>query len=440
MSKKEAAPKKKQTLAELRQTMTLSSPRKIAAIPFRSDILNLVSGGILCGYINEISGNPGMFKSTLAAEGVIGCEQSGGYVVIHDKERKLTESRFAALTGGKHNIRKENPRVWYFEDDVAKGFIITIELVFEHLHQIIGGIRQEDLERLQAKFEDGTASASLIERYQSILSGKAAAKVTKSKKGKKKATKKDNESICKEIAAALMSPGQLHDDERSAVLCVADSVTSIPGQEEAIDPKTGLPNMSPQPALQARIWSNMLRTAGFFDHKVALLHIAQIRTHGIMSYGGRAYKKSAVSAAQEFYATNRIKIFQDSDGVLYRAPDGSVLKGSKLNFDERLHQIGTVINASVDKNLDGLRTDVPIYMLNTTGTDVVNSMWEFLAGRKLINPGGGWYKFDPQFLNVDASFRRDQFFDIYAQHGAAIWSALQRWKTGILYGTEGGSR
>lgn len=426
---------KRKTLDELRQTTGISSPRKIAAIPFRSDIMNLVAGGVLCGYINEISGNPSMFKSTLAAEVIVECEKSGGYVIIHDKERKLTDSRFSALCGNNHKIRKENPRVWYYEDDPARGFIITIEKVFEHLHDIVGGIRLKDLEKLKEKFEEGDVSAALIEKYSSILSEKAQAKRAKDAKKKgKKESKKDNEAICKEIAAALMSPGQLHDEERSIVLAVADSVTSIPAQEEALDPKTGLPNLTPQPAIQARVWSNMLRTAGFFDHKVALLHIAQIRTHGIMSYGGKAYKKAAVSAAQEFYATNRIKIFQDSDGVLYRAPDGSILKGSKLNYDERLHQIGTVIMASVDKNLDGLRTDVPIYMLNTTGTDVVNSMWEFLTGRKLVVAGGGWFKFDPNFLSVDATFRRDQFLDIYAKHGAAIWSALQRWKTGILYG------
>lgn len=428
--------KEKMTLSELRSKLSISSPRSIAAIPFRSDILNLVAGGVLCGYINEISGNPGMFKSTLAAEAAVVCERDGGYVIIHDKERKLTESRFSALTAGKHNIKKENPRVWYFEDDPANNFIITIETMFEHLHQIIGGVRAKDLAVLKEKFADGDASQALIDRYSGILSEKTAAKLAKTKK----AGKKEKAAICAEIAEALMSPGQLHDDDRSVVLCIADSVTSIPAQEEAIDPKTGLPNMSPQPAIQARVWSNMLRTAGFFDHKVALLHVAQIRTHGIMAFGGKAYKKAAVSAAQEFYATNRIKVFQDSDGVLYRTPDGSILKGSKLSFDERLHQIGTVISASVDKNLDGLRTDVPIYMLNTTGTDVVNSMWEFLTGRKLIVPAGSWHRFDQSFLNLDQNFRRDQFLEVYSKHGAAIWSALQRWKASILYGNESGVR
>ena len=52
--------------AELRQSMRADEPSSPGSIPFKSDVLNLLTGGIQCSFITEISGNPSMFKSTLA--------------------------------------------------------------------------------------------------------------------------------------------------------------------------------------------------------------------------------------------------------------------------------------------------------------------------------------------------------------------------------------
>ena len=409
-------------LSELRAEKHLGTPRKIYSVPFRSDVLNLFTGGVKFGHVTEISGNPGMFKSTLLAEVAIHGLDTGAHVVVHDKERKLTESRFLSL--GCKIANKANPKFWYHEDDFPD-YVLTLEKMFEDMHEIWAGVRLDDLEQLQNKFKEGKATKAQQERYGHL------------EKKPKKATKKSLASWQKKIAEKLKSPAQLDDDDRSPIIWIVDSVTATPNADEAIDPKTGKPNLAPTMAKNARVWSDLFRTCGFLDAKVAALHIAQIRTAGIGSPRG-AYKKAAVPTANEFYATNRIKIFPRSGGSLYRDPKdpSSVIIGNRAEGEEKIFQVGSIIMASIDKNLEGVSTNVPLYMLASTGTDVINSLFEFLSLRNLIVTKGGWYAFDDTFWPERAgeTFRREGFTEIYLKHGAELYKKLLSWKELIQHG------
>jgi RecA/RadA recombinase len=392
------------SLEQLRAQKYLSTPGKISCVPYRSDVLNLFTGGgVKFGHVTEISGAPHMFKSTLLAEVVGAALNMGAHVVIHDKERKLTAGRFASL--GIKGADKSNPKFWYHED-LFPDYVLTLERMFEDMHEIWAGARLDDLRSLKSAFEAGEASAELCDRY-AHLNPKQRPKTT---------DKKKFASWQKQTAKNLLSVAQLDDEDRTPIVWIVDSVTAIPGDDEAIDPTTGKPNLKPSIAANARIWSTQFRVCGFMDSKVASLHIAQVRTAGIGK--GQAYKKAAVAVANEFYATNRIKIFPRAGGQLYRDPKNlnSIVIGSKAETsNDRAYQIGQIIMASIDKNLEGIRMTVPLYMLAETGTDVINSLFEFLTENKLVVSAGGYYTWDPDFWPERAgeNFRREGFTDIY---------------------------
>jgi RecA/RadA recombinase len=409
-------------LADLRAEKHLGTPRKIYSVPFRSDVLNLFTGGVKFGHVTEISGNPGMFKSTILAEVAIHGLDNGAHVVVHDKERKLTESRFLSL--GCKIANKSNPKFWYHEDDFPD-YVLTLERMFEDMHEIWAGVRLDDLEQLQKKFTDGKATKVQQSRYEHLVPKP------------KKENKKSMASWQKKVADKLKSPAQLDDEDKTPIIWIVDSVTATPNADEAIDPTTGKPNLKPTMAKNARVWSDLFRTCGFLDAKVAALHIAQIRTAGIGSPRG-AYKKAAVPTANEFYATNRIKIFPRSGGSLYRDPDEpeSISIGSKVGKEEKIFQVGSIIMASIDKNLEGVSTNVPLYMLASTGTDVINSLFEFLSLRNLIATKGGYYAFDDKFWpeRGGQTFRRGEFTQIYLEAGAEMLKKLVTWKELIQHG------
>lgn len=403
-------------LGELRSSQKLAEPRVLTSLPFRSDMLNLFTGGIKFGHVTEVSGNPGMFKSTLLAEVVGEALKQGAHVVVHDKERKLTADRF--LTLGIENANKNNPKFWYKEDDLPE-YILTLERMFEDMHEVYAAVRHDDMESIKDQFVAGEASRSLCKRYQHLNAKALPAKDKKTKGWQTLVSKK------------FMTPSQLLDVDKTPIVWIVDSVTSIPNQDEAVDPVTGKPNLKPSIAKNARVWSTLFQTCGFMDARVAALHIAQIRTAGIGT--GRAYKKAAVPSANEFYATVRLKLFPAAQGTLFRDPKKPteiLIAKSDLSTDQKAYQIGRIIMASIDKNLDGVSTSVPIYMLNKTGTDVINSMFEFLHLRKMIVSAGGHYTWDEQFWPERAgeTFRRAGFSAIYTEHGAELLTKLKAWK------------
>lgn len=420
------------TPAELRQSMRAGDPATPGFIPFKSDILNLMTGGIQCGFITEISGNPSMFKSTLACEVVGAVLDLGGHAIVFDKERKMTESRFKTL--GINKANKDNPFFWYFKDLVPAekpDDIINVERMFEDCTRIHKVIREDDLRKVRERFLSGVATKKEIEYYGRTLDC-----------GKQWETRKDKEGQCAAIAGKdgknFATPNQLRQEDKSLILIVVDSTTAVPSREEAFDPKTGLANTSPQPALQARSWSHQLRNCLFMDERVAMLQLAQIRTAGIMGKGN-AYKRPAVTSSQEFYNTVRLQIFAGGSGsVLYRDPrsDG-ILKADKLvATSDRLYQLGNIVSCSIKKNLDSLQMDVPLFMLGATGTDPVNSLWEFFHQRGFVkHTSGGWWALQGDFHACwPENFKIESWYNIYCEVGAEIWKALNKWKQEIIYG------
>lgn len=423
------APGKLKSLAELRTEKRLGTPGTITCVPFRADALNLFTGGgVKFGHVTEISGLPGMFKSTALAEVAGSALGMNAHVVIHDKERKLTEGRFTSL--GIKNANRGNPRFWYHEDDFPD-YILTLERMFEDMHEIWGAVRKDDLQVLESAFASGNASAAMCDRY-AHLNAKPRPKTT---------DKKKLEAWQKKIAGNLKSPAQLDAEDRTPIVWIVDSVTAIPCAEEAIDPETGQPNLKPSIALNARVWSKMFQVCGFMDNRVAALHIAQIRTAGIGS-GRGAYKKAAVASANEFYATNRIKFYPRESGQIYRDPNNpdNLLVGSSASGEQKLYQVGRVIMASIDKNLEGISTTVPLYMLAATGTDVINSMFEFLKMNGLIGGGaGGRYNWTAKFWpeRVESTFSRAEFVNLYMDPDLRVElaSKLRLLKEMIQYGS-----
>lgn len=422
--------------SELRQLMRADEPATPGAIPFKSDVLNLLTGGVQCGFITELSGNPSMFKSTLACEVVGNTLQLGGHAIVFDKERKMTESRFTSLNI--KNANKENDHFWYFKDIVPAekaDDLINIERMFEDCTRIHKSIRTDDLNKVREKFLEGKATKKEIEFYGGRLDCSDQWKSRKTK-----------ETQCSAIAGDkgkhFASASQLREEDKSLILIVVDSTTAVPSREEAFDPKTGLPNTSPQPALQARSWSNMLRNCLFFDNRVAMLQLAQIRTAGIM--GGpnsRPYKRAAVTSSQEFYNTVRLQIFPGGGGsVLYRDPrSGGILKGDKLvATSDRLYQLGNIVSCSIKKNIDSMKMDVPLFMLGATGTDPVNSLWEFFHQRGFVkHTSGGWWQLTGDFHACwPENFKIESWYNIYCEVGAELWKALQQWKKEIIHGKQ----
>lgn len=422
------------TPEELRKSMRADEPSSAAAIPFKSDILNLLTGGIQCGFITEISGNPSMFKSTLACECVGHALALGGHVIVFDKERKMTGSRFQTL--GIHNANKDNDHFWYFRDIVPASNvddIINIERLFENTATIHRTIREDDLKKVRQRFLDGKAKKEEMEHYARVLGV-----------GDQWRSRAEKEGQCAAIAGKegrnFASPSQLRTQDKSLILIVVDSTTAVPAREEAFDPKTGLPNLSPQPALQARVWSQLLRNCLFMDERVAMLQLAQIRTAGIMGQR-QPYKRAAVTAAQEFYNTVRLQLYAGGAGsVLYRDPrSGGILKADKLMAtSDRLYQLGNIVSCSIKKNLDSMQMDVPLFMLGATGTDPVNSLWEFFHERGFVkHTSGGWWQLQGDFYPCwPQAFKIENWFQIYSEVGQEIWKALNKWKNEIIYGKQ----
>ncbi len=422
------------TPKELRQSMRADEPSSAKSIPFKSDILNLLTGGVQCNFITEISGLASMFKSTIACEVVGSALVLGGHAVIFDKERKMTESRFTTL--GINNAKKENDHFWYFKDIVPAtkhDDIINIERIFEDCTRIHRSIREEDLGKVKQRFLDGRATKKEMEHYANVLGVSDQWK-----------SRKEKASQCAAIAGKdgknFAIPNQLRAEDKSLILIVVDSTTAVPAREEAFDPKTGLPNLSPQPALQARVWSNLLRNCLFMDERVAMLQLAQIRTAGIM--GGRTpYKRAAVTSSQEFYNTVRLQLFPGGAGtVLYRDPrSGGILKGDKLvATSDRLYQLGNIVTCSIKKNIDAMKMDVPLFMLGATGTDPVNSLWEFFWQRGLVkHTSGGWWQLQEGFFACwPDNFKLESWYSIYCEVGEELWKALLKWKKEIIYGKQ----
>src|SRR5690606_10995116 len=157
---------------------------------------------------------------------------------------------------------------------------LTIEQMFDDMHDIVASVRLDDLTRTAALFEAGSASAEMCDRY-AHLNPNARPKV---------ADKKKFESWQRKVSESLKSPSQIQEQDRTPIVWIVDSVTYMPSGAEPIVPSPGRPTISPNIALCARVWSTMFRTCGFMDNRVAVLHIAQMRTAGIGA-GRQAYKK-----------------------------------------------------------------------------------------------------------------------------------------------------
>lgn len=60
--------------------------------------------GFPCGHITQIIGKPDSGKSTLAMEGMISCQKSGGIVFLIDSEHKFSMGRFALMGGNPKDV------------------------------------------------------------------------------------------------------------------------------------------------------------------------------------------------------------------------------------------------------------------------------------------------------------------------------------------------
>lgn len=391
-------------------------------IPFRSDILNLFTGGVSYGGFLEIAGDPGLFKSTLAAEIIGAALDTNAYVIVHDKELKLEKLRFTTL--GVHTANKNNPRFFYFRQNWPE-YRLTIEQYFEDIQKLYTSIRHDDLSRLRNQFKENTASDEAYDYYRRYLLPDERNKTRTPGRSSK-------------IAEKLVVPSLLRQSDKSHILTVLDSTTATPANEEAPDANGEVHNS--QPAIRARVWSEQLRRMMWLDDRVAGLHLAQKRL--ALSFKGPSYQKAGVTTAQEFHYNGRLMMVRMSNGQLWRNPKGhDLLIGTKdTTQDDRIDQVGQIMLAKIDKSLKGLKTSVPLFMLGQSGTDVVNSMWQFLLQRGLIKHHyQGKHKFDHHLFTAiwpseTTTFKVGEFIDFYRAEGARLWSVLQSYLHLLLTG------
>ena len=390
-------------------------------IPFRSDLLNLFVGGIGFGGFTEISGDPNLYKSTIAAEVIGAALTMGAHVIVHDKERKLEQSRFTTL--GIHGANKQNPKFWYFRQDWPR-YRLTIEQYFRDMLDLFTVIRNDDLQRVKREFEDNSASDEAYEYYRRCLP-------------EKERTKARTAGRAKTVASKLVIPALLRKQDRSRILTVLDSSTATPADEEAPDENGEVGGDGK--ALRARVWSKELCNMMWADDRVAGLHLAQKRLH--LNFGGRSYKKAASTTAQEFYYNCRMMTIPMAGGRLTRNPDdGTIIIGNPQNVakEKQINQIGQIILMAIHKTLRGVKTEIPLFMLAMTGTDVVNSMWQFLVQRGLItHHHQGAYKFKHGMFSriwPNETFKPVEFINFYRNEGQRLWGVLQDYMHVMLTG------
>jgi len=426
MAKKKYTPQSMKML--LAQHAGVREHKQQYTIPFRSDILNLLLGGVSTSMFTEISGDPNMFKSTIAAEIIINALMMNAVCIVHDKERKLIESRFTTL--GTNAFA--SPNFHYIEDEFPE-YRLTIEQYFTDMLRFVEATRYEDLDRIRKQFSNdkknpSTANDGLYDYYRRYLP-------------LADRDHKRTEARCNKIADQLKTPNLLRPEDKTLILTVLDSTTAVPSKEEAYDPKTGeVPD--PNPALQARVWSQFLRTCLWMDDRVAALHLSQKRLK--LNFTGNSYERAAVTRSQEYYYTTRIMLAMAANGKLYRHPTtGEIVIGDSGHaLDQKINQIGQITRARIMKSLTGIKTEIPLFMLGQTGTDRINSMWEFLLQRNLIKHyhGGRWHFNHPLFDAIwdpnTVKFKRTEFIDLYVQDGAKLGRVLEQYKNLLLTGRE----
>jgi len=390
-------------------------------IPFKSDILNLFTGGVAFGGITEIAGDPNLFKSTISAEVIGAAIAMGAHVIVHDKERKLDESRFSTL--GIHSANKANTKFWYFAQDWP-AYRLTIEQYFTDVLNLFTSIRHDDLQKVKRAFDSNIAIDEAYDYYRRYLPAAEASKARTA-------------SRAKTLAARLTMPSMLRKQDRSYILTVLDSTTATPADEEAPDENGEVKKESK--AVRARVWSEQLRNMMWVDDCVAGLHVAQKRMH--LNFGGNSYKKAAVTTAQEFHYNCRIMTVPMAGGKLTRNPEDNTItigSPSKVSVDNRRNQVGQIILAKINKSLKGVNTEVPLFMLAQTGTDVINSMWQFLVNSGAIkHHHQGKYKFVHELFAKmwpNERFNPVTFIKFYQDEGQRLWHVLQQYMHLMLTG------
>lgn len=409
------------TLDRLRRNHPgIKNSKTIVRIPYRSDLLNLFLGGVELGSFTEISGAPAMFKSTIAVEVAIEALKRGAIVAIHDKERKFKEERFQSL--GMDSVMS-NPNFFYYVDEFPE-YRLTVKSYFDDMSQLWSGVRSEDLDVVRQRFLDDDVDDEMWEYYSQYL--------PPSKQGKK------STSRCKELGEKyLKTISVLREADRRMIVSILDSTTSVPSSKES-------PEMMPDgkvertakvnPAMQGVEWSEEMRRCMWLDSRVGGIHIGQLRMK-LNLVGGPSYEKAAVTRTQEFYNSHRIMLKSRGNRFkLYRrSKTGEIVIGEKATMEDKAFEVGMIVNAKLTKNLTGIRTDIPLFMLAYRGTDPINSLWEFFHQNAIIkHHHGGRYLFEhPVFARVFAgtpNFTRVEFLTMYAERGAEMGRALRDYK------------
>lgn len=422
------------TLRALKQSFVDQGVRQqtqVSYIPFRSDYLNLLTGGgIPTNGFTEIFGDPGMFKSTLAAElSITTLRDLGGVLVIHDTENKLKDDRFSSL-GFQLPNAEESDHYWRFIGNWPK-YRLTIEGYFQDMSQIVSLSRMEDLALAKERLLDGTMPDREVFLYRAFCGASI------------KSPDDVTDAHRKAIEKNLVEPGQLLSQHRRLILSVIDSASALPAEAEVPDAITGKVEKA-NVALRAGVWSEQLRRWGWLDDRVACLHIAQKRLD--LKFKGPSFQKAASTTAQNFYYTLRISLRKAAQGALYRLPDGTLLEHAKAETDDKHHQVGSVIVAKTEKSAFGIGTSIPLVMLNFSGTDVIWSAWKTLLALGLLkHTSGGWYAFTHDIFIRELGDRKvnfQSFFDLYrdpdeVQRLARASIAYVQWlHTGIVPETE----
>ena len=356
-------------------------PPKQSYFPTRNYPLNIrLGGGIMFGAVNEISGDPGLGKTMFCCEAIVDMTAAGGYAIVCDREGMITSGRLDLL--GKPNY----DRIFYFANQPE---LLTVEASFRLTTGAWNTIRADDCKKVVDKLTGKKPPKKLVERYRAIFrmpADSTPAAIAKNLYG----------TMAKE---KVFYHQFLDVEDRSEILWVVDSLSSMPGQSEVAGDKFKSKVLANQQlqilsgeggsaaqAQQARSWSTALRNQRFLDQKVVGIWTAQMRmTVGSMN---NWYRSEAEPGANEFYGRARLRLspMGGKESNLHLDPSSGNLLYSvgDLPYQDTLHPVGRRVWMTASKVTATERFRVPWFWLGSRGTDTVNTVWEFLVDQGIL--------------------------------------------------------
>lgn len=346
-------------------------------LPTRNFPLNvLLGGGLPLGLVHEVSGSPGLGKTSFCLETAGDALKAKYQVLLMDREGTMSADRMRH-----HGIDPSSPRLWYYSNQPA---VLTIEQVFRYTAAAVFEIRTADCQKVVEKLGD-SPSATLLKRYQEVFRDPSL----------------DAKGIVKKLTGTYKKEKvwyyqYLHQKDRTPILWIVDSITSMPGQSELVAKMDSSVESNQQlqimaggsgsnaQALAARAWSSELRNQPFIDSRFVGVWTAQMR---MSQYNNNWFEDEAEPNATKFYGRCRLRLtpMGGKESFLHLDPkgDGLLYSVGNLAYDETHAPVGRRLWVNAKKVAGLARFRVP-WVWAYGQTDAINTVWEFFVDRGVL--------------------------------------------------------